>query len=75
MIETFAAFLRDAASRFGGIARRLRGQIKPAELHADAWILAAEIGEKRGKEINFADPTDRELILSRLYWNAKDQRD
>ena len=74
-MQSFSTFLRAAAERFGRIARSLLGQIKPAELHADAWLAAAEIGEKRGREIDFADPTDQELLLNRVYWNAKGQRD
>lgn len=43
MVKFFSAFLKDAASRFNRIARGLRGQIKPSDLHADAWMLAAEM--------------------------------
>ena len=75
MLEFFSVFLKDAASRFKRIARSVRGHIKPDELHTDAWIVAAEIAEKRGREIDFSDPADQELVLNRVYWNVKDQRD
>lgn len=75
MFKVFSAFLKDAASRFNRIARGLRGQIKPSDLHADAWMLAAEIGEKRGKEIDFSDTADQELVMNRVFWNVKNQRD
>jgi hypothetical protein len=75
MLKIFSAFLKDAATRFNRIARSLRGQIKPGDLHADAWMVAAEIAEKRGKEIDFSDPADQNLVLNRIYWNVKGQRD
>lgn len=75
MFEKFSVFLAEAATRISSIARSLRGRVRPAELSADAWMLAAEISEKRGTEVDFSCPTDQELILNRLYWRAKDQRD
>lgn len=75
MFKFFSVFLKDAATRFNRIARSVRGHIKPADLHADAWMVAAEIAEKRGREIDFSNPVDQELVLNRVYWNVKDQRD
>jgi hypothetical protein len=75
MFKIFSTFLKDAATRFNRIARSLRGQIKPGDLHADAWMVAAEIAEKRGWEIDFANPSDQDLVMNRVFWNVKNQRD
>lgn len=75
MFKFFSVFLKDAATRFTRIARSAGGHIKPEDLHAEAWIVAAELSEKRGREIDFADPVDQELVLNRIYWKIKDQRD
>lgn len=75
MFEFFSVFLKEAATRFNRIARSARSHIKPEDLHADAWIVAAELSEKRGREIDFANPVDQELVLNRIYWRIKDQRD
>lgn len=75
MLQHFTKFLRDAATRFNRIARSLRGQIKPGDLHADAWMIAAEIAEKRGRNIDFSNPSDQELVMNRIFWNVKNQRD
>ena len=75
MFHLFTVFLKDAANRFNRIARSLRGQIKPGDLHADAWMVAAEIAEKRGWEIDFSNPADQDLVLNRVFWSVKNQRD
>lgn len=75
MFKLFTSFLKDAATRFKRIAHSLRGQIKPEDLHADAWLVADEIAKKRGREIDFSDPADQDLVLNRIYWNGRDQRD
>lgn len=75
MFEIFSRFLKDAATRFKRIAGSLRDQIKPEDLHTDAWMVADEIAKKRGRKIDFSDPADQELVLNRIYWNSRNQRD
>lgn len=75
MSESFWKFLKDAAARFRAISASVRGHLKPTDLHSDAWIAAAEVGAKRGRPVDFSDPADREVVLNRVYWNAKGQTD
>lgn len=75
MLKRFTEFLKDAAARFHSIARSRRGEVTPDELHADAWIVAAELSQKRGRDIDFTDPVDKELILNRIYWKIRQQSD
>lgn len=37
------------------------------DLHGEAWIIADEIGQKRGWPINFANQEDQQLVIGRLY--------
>lgn len=37
------------------------------DLHGEAWIIANDIGEKRGWSVDFSDDADQQLIMSRLY--------
>jgi len=33
------------------------------DLHNDAWVIALEIGDRRGRLIDFSDPEDEELVM------------
>ncbi len=63
------------ASRFKGIAYATKSGLTDKDLHSDAWIIANEIGEKRGREVDFSDPDDQELVLSQVYKQNMRRRD
>lgn len=75
MSKSFKDFLKAVAHRLRGIARKLRGDLTATDLQGDAWIAADEIAAKRGTPVDFDDPSDQELVLNQLYWNAKRQND
>lgn len=62
----FKAFIEKLASSFRRIAYR-SGVETVGDLHGEAWIIANEISEKRGRAINFADEADQQLVIARLY--------
>jgi hypothetical protein len=75
MFRFFASFLTKMASRFKGIAYATKSGLTDKDLHSDAWIAANEISEKRGREVDFSDPDDQELVLSQVYKQSMRQRD
>ena len=66
MLKLFQSFLTTMKSRLQRIARATKNEVSVEDLHGDAWIAADEIGKKRGREIDFADPKDQKLILGAL---------
>lgn len=75
MSKSFKNFLKSVAHRLSGIARKLRGDLSATDLQGDAWMAADEIAAKRGIPVDFGDPSDQELVLNQVYWNAKRQND
>lgn len=75
MSDGFLKFIKDVAARLRAISGSVRGYSTPKDLLGDAWMVAAKIGERRGSPVNFSDPADQELVLNRVYWSAKGQRD
>jgi hypothetical protein len=75
MLKRFSAFVKNATSRFRRIASSIGGHLAPEDLHGEAWLAAEEIAHKRGHSIDFANTADQELVLNRVYWNGKGQRD
>ena len=75
MLERFSAFIKNASLRFRRIAGSIGGGITPSELHGEAWLAAEEIATKRGRGVDFANTADQELVLNRVYWNLRRQRD
>ena len=67
MFGFFQTFLKAMANRFRRIARATKNELSVDDLHNDAWILAQEIGEKRGHDIDFSNPEDADLIIAALH--------
>jgi hypothetical protein len=63
MFRIFDEFLKKMKANFQRIARATQHEKTIEELQSDAWIAAHEMGEKRGREIDFSDPADQNLIL------------
>jgi hypothetical protein len=60
-------FLEANRARLIGISKRACGEYTLADLQQAAWIAAVELGQERGREIDFGIVSDRETVLSRLY--------
>lgn len=74
-MDEFARFLLKVRNRLVRIAHASKSDMTGPDLQADVWIAAHEIAQRRGYEIDFADETDQELILSKVYSLARKQSD
>lgn len=66
MICFFQDFLKKMAASFRSIVKSAKHDVTEDDLKQDAWIIAQEIGEKRGREIDFSDPVDQNLVIRRV---------
>lgn len=64
-----SVFLKERAKDFRRIAGKTKGEVTVEDLQSEAWIIAYNIGIKRGELIDFTDPIDQETILGKLYVN------
>ena len=67
MIKFFQSFLGLMRSRFQRIVRAAKYDMMVDDLHSDAWVIALDIGDRRGHPIDFSDPADQELVMAALY--------
>lgn len=67
MLKRFQSFVAKMKARFRGISRATRYEVPAEDLENDAFVLALDIGERRGRPIDFADPDDQELVMRALY--------
>lgn len=67
MIKLFQSFLAKMRSGFRRISRQTKDDVPVEDLENDAFVLALEIGERRGRMIDFADPADQELVMRALH--------
>lgn len=67
MLHLFQSFLSKVQSSLQRISRATKNEVSVEELQSDAWIAKSEIEQKRGREIDFADPKDQQLILGALH--------
>lgn len=72
MPTIFHAFIRLMRGSFHRIVKAARNEISVDDLHQDAWILADEIGKRRGRPIDFGAADDQQLILRAV--NVKNVR-
>lgn len=63
----FASFLARHAKDFPRIARASRGEFSADDVRNEAWLLAFDIGAKRGQALDLDKPDDAELLLGHLY--------
>lgn len=71
----FEAFLSEMAGSFRRIAYATKLEVTEEDLRSESWIVASEIGEKRGVEIDFNDPADRNLIMGYLHTRNVTRKD
>ena len=75
MFKFLTSFLTKMAGRLGGMAWASKSGRKGKDLHGDVWLAASEIEEKRGHPVDFENPVDQELLMSRVYSLLKKERD
>ncbi len=63
MYQFFESFLKKMVTSFRRIASATKNEMTVGDLQNEAWVIAHEIGTKRGREIDFSDPIDEDLII------------
>jgi hypothetical protein len=63
MFRLFESFLAKMKASLQRITKATKHDVPIEDLQQDAWIVAQEIGRRRGREIDFSDPEDQELVL------------
>jgi prephenate dehydrogenase len=63
MYKFFEEFLKKMASSFRRIAKATKHEVTEEDLKNDAWVIAHDIGARRGQAINFADSADQDLVI------------
>ncbi|WP_058895942.1 hypothetical protein [Herbaspirillum rubrisubalbicans] len=67
MYQQFKKFLSEKIADFRRMVRQARGQVELEELQSSAWVVAAELGEKRKSGIDFSNKQDQDWILATVY--------
>ena len=65
--QGFDSFLERHKKDLARIARASRGDSKPDDVLNEAWLLAHDMGEKRGRALDLDDAEDASLLLRYLY--------
>lgn len=65
--QPFEVFLANRHADLRRIASRTRGEFSGDDLAAEAWLLAIEIGQKRGWPFNFLDEDDQDTLFAWLH--------
>ncbi|MFA9216851.1 MAG: hypothetical protein ACEQSK_07065 [Sphingomonadaceae bacterium] len=63
MHRFFSLFLAKMKSSFRSIAKATRHEVTEGDLQSDAWVVAHEISERRGRPVDFSDPADQDLVI------------
>ena len=63
MYRLFESFLTRMRDSFKRIARATRHEMTVDDLQNDAWVVADDIGKRRRRPIDFADPADQDLVI------------
>lgn len=64
---SYSEFLKQRAEDLQRIARGTKGEMSLDDVKQEAWLLASELCQKRGKEFDFLDIEEQEELLGRLY--------
>jgi len=67
MYRLFELFLNKMKADFRRIVNATKNEVTVEDLHNDAFVMALEIGDRRGKPIDFSDPVDQDLVMRELY--------
>lgn len=67
MFQFFASFLTKMKAKFQRIVKETKNEKAIEDLHNDAYVIALDIGDKRGRPIDLSDPADQDLVMRELY--------
>lgn len=65
--KAFQAFLNSCRADLRRIAGHSRGEYSVDDLSGEAWLIAEEVGRKRGFAVDLSNSDDQQFILARLY--------
>ena len=66
-MRAISDFLRGQAAALRRIAGAARGDMSVEDVKQEAWLVAADIGQRRGYSVDFGDPADQQSVLKWLY--------
>lgn len=66
MFERFQSFIAKVKASLRRIAAATRGEKTIEDLENDAYVIAAEIGQKRNRPIDFSNSEDGDLVIRAL---------
>jgi|SRR5471030_971709 len=69
MHRFFSLFLEKMKGSFRRIARAAHHEVTEGDLQSDAWVMAHDISERRGRPIDFSDPADQDLVIRTVNLN------
>lgn len=67
MADAFARFLERRSRDFVRIAAATRDEWKPDDVRQQAWLLAFDLGERRGRPLDLDDPDDQDFLIRCLH--------
>lgn len=67
MIKLFQSFLTTMKAKFNRISKATKNEKEVEDLHNDAYVLALDIGDRRGRPVDLSDPEDQDLVMRELY--------
>ena len=62
--DAFQLFLQARRGDLRRIASRTRGELSVDDLVSEAWLLAIDIGHKRGWTFDFGDEEDQDTLFA-----------
>ena len=65
-MRTISEFLRAQAAALRRIAGATRGDMSVEDVKQEAWLVAADIEQRRGYPVDFGDPDDQASVLKWL---------
>lgn len=65
--DAFEKFKRDQKAAFTRIARATRGTHDVGDLESEAWLIAIEIGKRRGCRVDLSNQAEQDQVLAWLY--------
>lgn len=67
MVAAFQRFLESRRGDLRRIAARTAGEMSVDDMTSESWILAIEIGQRRGWTFDFADQDDQDTLLAWMH--------
>lgn len=67
MIKLFQSFLTKMKAGFHRIAKATKNEKDVEDLHNDAYVIALDLGDRRGRPVDLSDPEDQDLVMRELY--------